>query len=611
MQTCPGCGSQQEVGIKFCGMCGHSFTQSVRPPPQTQPVAQPSPRVHARTVMGMPGMQPPAPAAQPPGPVPVPAPGSSAASPAHHQRTMLGMPLQPLQSPPSQGFGVPIAAPPQPQAQIQTPGPVPGANPRVPPAQTNRTMLGVAQPTAEQLAALGYVAPPGSAPAAPSEPIPPRQRAMVSYNDPNAPAPSMSGTSGDISGDISIAGLPSPHRRKKKGSGAIVAILGLGIVVLLGAAIGIAYLLATGGDSDVRASIAQTPEGEALLVELPGAPNGTKVRFAGQERVLAAGRATFPLAADALRVGDNALVIDILAPNGETSSSNLTLTVDFRVRADLAPLAAPDPAFDVVVDALPGSQVTLDGQALTLDPRGHGSRRYPLASFANAQGAIDHTARWRIQPPNGAAAEGALRTRVPATTMQIDRPGESVVTDQESIEIAGAVAPGAIVTIDGQPVPVNDGRFLHRLAMPAPGTFTPRIVARAPGKAPNARTLEIRRVQDLAAEAARFRADPQITWARMRSSPDSYRGQNVAFEGRVYNVEVAGGRTKLQMLVRDCPVGERCPLWVEYPAATDVQLNGWVRVLGTAAGIQQFRSESDRVVEVPRVDAVFVVPLRR
>jgi hypothetical protein len=195
--------------------------------------------------------------------------------------------------------------------------------------------------------------------------------------------------------------------------------------------------------------------------------------------------------------------------------------------------------------------------------------------------------------------------------MQIDRPGDQVVTDRDSVEIAGAVHPGAIVTIDGTAVPVTDSRFLYRFPLPAPATYTPRVIARAPGKAPAMRTITIRRVADLAAEAASFRADPSITWARIRQSPDTYRGQNVAFEGRVYNVDVQSGRSVLQILVRDCPRGERCPLWVEYPSATDATINDWVRVLGTGGGMQQFRAESERVIEVPRVDAAFVLPLER
>jgi hypothetical protein len=157
---------------------------------------------------------------------------------------------------------------------------------------------------------------------------------------------------------------------------------------------------------------------------------------------------------------------------------------------------------------------------------------------------------------------------------------------------------------------VNEGRFLHAYPVPALGDATPRIVARAPDRAPATRTITIHRVADLAAEAAGFEFDRALTYARIAQSPAVYQGQRVALEGRVYNVDVQGGRSVLQMLVRDCPAGQRCPLWVTYPAATDVTVESWVRVLGSVAGEQQFRSESGQVRTVPRVDATYVLPAR-
>jgi uncharacterized membrane protein YcgQ (UPF0703/DUF1980 family) len=100
-----------------------------------------------------------------------------------------------------------------------------------------------------------------------------------------------------------------------------------------------------------------------------------------------------------------------------------------------------------------------------------------------------------------------------------------------------------------------------------------------------------------------------MTYARIQQSPAVYRGRKVALEGRVYNVDVSGGRSVIQILVRDCARGQRCPLWVTYPQATEATVDSWVRVLGTVAGEQQFRSESDRIISVPRVDAELVLPL--
>jgi hypothetical protein len=65
------------------------------------------------------------------------------------------------------------------------------------------------------------------------------------------------------------------------------------------------------------------------------------------------------------------------------------------------------------------------------------------------------------------------------------------------------------------------------------------------------------------------------------------------------------------MLVLDCPGQSRCPLWVEYPQATEATLDSWVRVLGVVAGEQQFRSKQGAVQTVPSVHAQYVLKLAK
>jgi hypothetical protein len=81
-------------------------------------------------------------------------------------------------------------------------------------------------------------------------------------------------------------------------------------------------------------------------------------------------------------------------------------------------------------------------------------------------------------------------------------------------------------------------------------------------------------------------------------------------EGRVYNVSVDAGHSALQILVRQCPKGQRCPLWVSYPTATELTTDSWVRVLGTLQGEQQFRSETNELRSVPKVVAAFLLPIK-
>ncbi len=396
----------------------------------------------------------------------------------------------------------------------------------------------------------------------------------------------------------------------KQGSTAAIVVGLLLVLLLAGGGAAAYFMFAREHVSKVQARVVANENGdEAMQFEVAGAVAGAKIRFGGQERALEAGRVTFPLAKDSLRVGDNVVLVDLLEPGGDMVSERITLAVDFRIRSDTSPLSTDPPAIDVVVSALPGSKVTLDGEPLALDAAGKGVKRYPIdvASQSNA-GAIDHLVKYRVQPPVGEATVGELTTKIPLATLQIDRPGISVVTDKAEVEIAGAVAAAAKLTVDGTAVPVNGGRFLMRFPLPAVAQYTPRVVATEPGKAPYGVSLQIRRVADLAQEAQTFVVDPALTYARISQNTSIYKGQKAAFEGRVYNVTVQGGRSVIQMLARDCPEGARCSLWVTYPAATDATVNSWIRVLGTLDGEQQFRSESNEVKTVPKVEATFILP---
>jgi hypothetical protein len=363
--------------------------------------------------------------------------------------------------------------------------------------------------------------------------------------------------------------------------------------------------------TDVTARIVAAETGESLLFEVPGAPAGSRLRFGGQEQPLNAGRASFPLAADSLRVGDNVVLADVVKPNGDTTSARITLAVFYRVWVDTSALRADRSALDVVVTALPGTRVTLDGEELKLDAQGRATRSFPLDVVHQAKaGVIDHVVHYRMQPPSGETVVDELHTQIPVAMMQIDRPGLEVVTDRESIEIAGAVGRDTQVRVDGHEVPVKDQRFLYSLALPKPGDFQPRVVASAAGKAPLGVTLKIRRVHDLVAAAREFVPDADLTYAKLAPNPTIYRGKSIALEGRVYAFDARAGSSVIQMLVRPCPSSQRCSLWVVDPQASEVAVDHWVRVLGTVDGEQQFRSEKNEVVTVPKIVARFILPAK-
>jgi hypothetical protein len=360
---------------------------------------------------------------------------------------------------------------------------------------------------------------------------------------------------------------------------------------------------------NLRVRVVTEAGAERLEIEAPGSPAGAKLRFLGVEQPLTAGVARFPLKADALTIGENHLAIDLVRADGKVDSSTVDLKVAYRVRLETAKLAASNPEVEVIVDAVPGSKVLLDNTTLALNEHGHGVRPYPVAGQSG--GELAFAAHYHVEPPGERAEDGKVELTLAVASMQIDRPGPEVITDQPVLEIAGAVEPSAAVDIDGAIVEVNDGRFLYRLKLAEPGTRRLTVIARAKGKAPRVSEINVQRVADLTLAAASFTPDPSLTYARIAQKPVIYRGQKAAFDGRVYNVEVDAGKSVLQMLVLDCPAQSRCPLWVEYPQATEATIDSWVRVLGVIAGEQQFRSKQGQVQTVPSMHAQYVLKLAK
>jgi hypothetical protein len=427
-------------------------------------------------------------------------------------------------------------------------------------------------------------------------PLPPRHDEDTRRVTSDAPGAPSRGT------PVATSRPPAP----RSPAGLVLSILGLCGV----AAIGAYVFLGRAQGPEVNVRIDAESGSERMVFEVAGAQPGAKLRFGGIEQPIEGGRATFPLGAGSLQVGQNAVLFDVLETDGDAHPGKVMLSLDYRVTVDTSPLHTGKGAIDVVVSALPGSRAWIGGEELKLDAQGRAARRETLEANALRDAkVIEHVASYRVQPPGQEPQVGQITTKVPITALAIDRPGLQIVTDADSIEIAGSVDADATVTVAGEPIAVQEGRFLHRFALPNAGKHTPEVIARSTGKAPRAVVLEIERVEDLAAAARGFAADASLSYAKIAQNPAIYAGQKAAYEGRIYNVSVDAGRSVLQMLVRECPAGVRCPLWVEYGAATELTVDKWVRAVGTISGAQQFRAENDAVQTVPKLDAFVLVPI--
>ena len=400
-----------------------------------------------------------------------------------------------------------------------------------------------------------------------------------------------------------LRGVKSPPDAAEKRARA--AMIGAGVGVF--AAILCAVFFFIRPEPRAHLSVVTGADGDMLVVEVHEAAAGEHVRFAGTDSPLVAGKATFPLRAESLHLGDNTFPIDIIAAGGSVHSEDAVLALEYRVRADLAGLANSPASIAVVADVPVGAKLEIDGTDVHVDAKGHASKNFSVDAAHVHGGAIAYDLKYRVELAQGAVHEGTVSARVPYTTLQIDRPGLSLITDKDAVEIAGLADATATVTIDGVAVASDHGRFLERVPLADVKEYSFHVVARSAGKAPHEEVIAVKRVADMNAEAAGFPVDSDLTYAKIEPNPNVYRGRGIAIEGRVYNVDLRAGQSVVQMLAKDCGRGRRCPVWVTYPAATDATVDSWVRVVGRVAGEQQFRAESNQVRTVPRIDAAFVL----
>lgn len=388
----------------------------------------------------------------------------------------------------------------------------------------------------------------------------------------------------------------------------------VGVALLSLVAGSILYMSQNTSTGDVEITVENGDEGELMQFRVKNAVEGDQVEFGGQTRALENGVVRFPLAPESIEMGDNEVLAQVIHVDGSRDEIRASLHVDYRLRLDTSPLGSPTPGIDFLVSAAPGTRVQLDGQDIALDDKGRATQRQPVeAVVAGSATTWEHRVHYRLDLPQGSPShvEGELHTTLPVTLLRVNSPGIMAIVDTESIQLAGVVDPGAELTINGSRVEVGSGgQFSYALPLATMGRHEASLVASAAGRAPATTSIEVTRVEDLSKAALTFVPEKKLSYKDVATQTEAFKGQRVDFTGRVFNVKVEAGHGVLQMLVRDCDKGQMCSLWVTLAATTAIEVDSWVRVLGTLEGEQQFRSQSDEIVVVPRVHALFVLPVK-
>lgn len=514
------CGQPLAEGANFCAECGAPSgptrpSSTTTSPTANVPSSAPTPRpagvlatptasktlLHFGTLAG---------------------PVADAESPATRSNPALSRTMIGMASPPT---GAPRG--PAPQPAVQNPA--------------RQTMLGVAVPGIAPLRA-------GETPS----PAYPRARddAPASVAAPSGSARTLSPASAagppDPLGDIPT---PIPPRLARKRGVPITAVALLTASFVLVGGLTTAWLWR--GSPPIAAEARSSPDGRDIIslhCDPSSCRDGTTVEAGGTKGTFAAGEVELVLA-DSLHVGTNRLSLRVDRPGlGRDEVLSLLVPVAYRVRADVSAMNGPRPSIVIHVDAAPGSEVTLDGKNLTLDPSGAGA--YAVDESSATEGPADESrvvavdVGYRVTASGREAGRGTVGARVAVAPLHVDVPGSHAVVSRDVIVIAGRAAKGASVSVDGNAVDVNaDGLFETSVTIHSLGerilevrTLTPVLVARTVHVA-------VKRVANLASEARDFERQNLIGYdLAVTNSADSV-GRPVVVEGDVIESRTFGHRT--------------------------------------------------------------------
>ena len=644
-RTCPQCGKPLPDHARFCGQCGTVTAPpametpapgavpipiaTISDPEMSATLAQAMGNIPAGVDATQPATQRPVAAVNPLAATQIDPPPSSDAPQGRGalQQTMLGFAAPKM---------APLPAAPATAAATTDPAPAPVAMGRSAP---KGTMLGM--PAANLPAA----------PAADPRGAPPQQRTMLGVAIPGiaptrpGPAPAPAGGRGGLGTMLGVAmpGIaptgepdveaaarpPGPVLRKgveilpmppaltdEPMPAAPVVVRKSGVPLGIVAGIVAVLVVVTGGivallwkSAPLVAQPRLDAEGHDVLhLTCPSCPDDTAATLDGQHAAFKAHEADLLLAHE-LVVGENAFTVHIDRPNlGRDEAVSLTVPITYRIRADLADLSAAHPQITVRVQALPGTEVEVDGKPLALDASGAGAYAIDVSSEiegpADDVKVIDRTIAYSVRTKAGAVEKATIHARVGVVPLRLDAPGMRAVVDTATFHIAGKTTKGATLTANGHAVPVlPDGSFAQPFDAPQAGDLPVEIRASAPPHAPRLLHLVVRRVERLAEEAKAREKGAALGYDAIAADVPAAVGQLTIVAGEVAEARTTNDQTIA--VVDDTRGCKRAPCLMrvvsggEIPVKHGDSIRAYGRVTGavTAAGGTVPEMEADFVLK--------------
>ena len=351
---------------------------------------------------------------------------------------------------------------------------------------------------------------------------------------------------------------------------------------------------------------------ESLAVTCDDCPDGTVISVAGANAKLSAHAARLALSKP-LAVGPNKLSLQVARPGiGRDEAVALTVVVGYRIRGDLSALGEDVPKAKVIVDAVQGTGVVVDGHSIALD--GSGKGEYAIDVGHEIEGPSDvvvpferkvpYTIAETGQPPH----QGEVTIRFGIAPLHVDAPGASIVIQSETFMLSGWTLKDGRVSVAGRPITVDtQGRFAQLMNVSSNGETTIVVRADAKDHGPRLVPVKVKRVASLTDEAGIFRLAATSDYSSIADA-DEKRGVAVALDGEVAETRIDGEVTVLVLDVKSGCATSPCLAKVVYGARFDTKRGAKVSAFGHVQGAV----EGPRTgAKIPWVAADFVLPAKK
>lgn len=443
---------------------------------------------------------------------------------------------------------------------------------------------------------------------------------MEALQEPASPAPAAgAGSTQPISASAqrvdTFNSWPDERASAEPKRGGLIIALVLIVVVILGVGGTLGYMMLFSRDLKVNPQVFPSPDGQSIIVSLPlpEAPPGTTVAFGQQVVPVAGGGAQVTIPMSQLKLGNNEIALSYTEPSKSPVPLSFPVVLRHSITDDFTGLAADPPMVSVVFRVAPSVSLAVEGKPVPV-AQGSFVHQIPLdkimASAKPGQKQILYSVPFQLTDQNGVTEQGQHAVAVPVVELQVDRPADNALIQADAVTCSGTTEPGAQVTVNGSPVGVTATGFSTTVPLPTFGEHPISVTARMAGKAPNTQTLTVKRIESFDAAIAEWSTDldKSLDYPTIGRDPNAYTGKKVKLNGRVVNISTEKGVTAFILYVGEgCPARGKCAVYVVLRGETDAGLQSWVDVYGTVRGTRSVDLQQGLKIEVPAVDAAFVI----